>query len=104
MKSEARHAGLQPKGKAKLLTVIGLTNMHAICCITFMLYQIWSRHMGKRMWPLSQSFSYKLWLWIIVLYSAWLLLQQGISEPEFYGDLVYRFRQFVGKSNFSDQF
>ena len=27
-------------------------------------------------------------------------LQQGISEPEFYGDLVYRF----GKSNFSDQF
>ena len=29
------------------------------------------------------------------------LLQQGISEPEFYGDLVHR---FVGKSNFSEQF
>ena len=28
------------------------------------------------------------------------LLQQGISEPVFYGDLVYK----VGKSNFSDQF
>ena len=28
-----------------------------------------------------------------------ILLQQGISEPEFYGDLVY-----VGKSNFSEQF
>ena len=26
------------------------------------------------------------------------LLQQGISEPEFYGDLVYRFRKIVGKS------
>ena len=26
------------------------------------------------------------------------LLQQGISEPEFYGDLVYR---IVGKSNFA---
>ena len=25
------------------------------------------------------------------------LLQQGISEPEFYGDLVYRFRKNVGK-------
>ena len=25
------------------------------------------------------------------------LLQQGISEPEFYGDLVYRFRKIVGK-------
>ena len=32
------------------------------------------------------------------------LLQQSISEPEFYGDWVYRFRKFVGKSNFSEQF
>ena len=32
------------------------------------------------------------------------LLQQGMSEPEFYGDLVYRFRKIVGKSNFSEQF
>ena len=34
------------------------------------------------------------------------LPQQGtcISEPEFYGDLVYRFRNIVGKSNFSEQF
>ena len=32
------------------------------------------------------------------------LLQQGISEPEFYGDLVYRFRKKLGKSNFSEQF
>ena len=31
-------------------------------------------------------------------------LQQGISEPEFYGDLVYRIRKIVGKSNFSEQF
>ena len=31
------------------------------------------------------------------------LLQKGISEPEFYGDLVYRFRKIVGKSNFSEQ-
>ena len=32
------------------------------------------------------------------------LLQQGISEPEFYGDLVYRFREILEKSNFSEQF
>ena len=32
------------------------------------------------------------------------LLQQGISEPIFYGDLVYKFKQTVGKPNFSDQF
>ena len=32
------------------------------------------------------------------------ILQQGVSEPEFYGDLVYRIRKIVGKSNFSEQF
>ena len=32
------------------------------------------------------------------------LLQQGISEPEFYGDLVYRIRKIMGKSNFAEQF
>ena len=32
------------------------------------------------------------------------LLQQGISEPIFYGDLVYKFKRYVGKPNFSDQF
>ena len=32
------------------------------------------------------------------------LLQQGISEPIFYGDLVHKFKRIVGKPNFSDQF
>ena len=31
------------------------------------------------------------------------LLQQGISEPIFYGDLVYKFKRIVGKPNLSDQ-
>ena len=43
---------------------------------------------------------------LIVKYKIGLktFLQQGISEPIFYGDLVYKFKQIVGKSNFSDQF
>ena len=32
------------------------------------------------------------------------LLQQGISEPIFYRDLVYKFKRIIGKPNFSDQF
>ena len=32
------------------------------------------------------------------------LLHQGLSEPEFYGDLVYKFKKIVGRSDFSDQF
>ena len=43
---------------------------------------------------------------LIVKYNIGLktLLQQGISEPIFYGDLVYKFKRTVGKPNFSDQF
>ena len=32
------------------------------------------------------------------------LLHQGLSEPEFYGDLVYKFKKNVGRADFSDQF
>ena len=32
------------------------------------------------------------------------LLKQGISEPIFYGDLIYKFKQIVGKPYYSDQF
>ena len=43
---------------------------------------------------------------LIVIYNIGLktLLQQGISEPIFYGDLVYKFKRIVGKPNFNDQF
>ena len=43
---------------------------------------------------------------LIVKYNIGLktLLQQGISEPICYGDLVYKFKRIVGKSNFRDQF
>ena len=42
---------------------------------------------------------------LIVKYNIGLkaLLQQGKSEPIFYGDLVYKFKRIVGKLNFSDQ-
>ena len=31
------------------------------------------------------------------------LLKQDLSEPELYGDLVYKFRKIVGRHDFSDQ-
>ena len=31
-------------------------------------------------------------------------LKQGLSEPKFYVDLVYKFRRIVGRKDFSDQF
>ena len=33
-----------------------------------------------------------------------ILLRQGLSEPEFYGDLVYKLKKIVGSYNFSAQF
>ena len=32
------------------------------------------------------------------------ILHQGLSEPEFYGDLVYKFKKIRGITDFSDQF
>ena len=39
---------------------------------------------------------------LIIKYNIGLktLLQQGISEPIFYGDLIYKFNRIVGKPNF----
>ena len=63
---------------------------------------------GYRYFKLRKAFSkfYRRHCALLEKYSVSLktLLQQGISEPEFYGDLVYRFRKIVGKSNFSEQF
>ena len=63
---------------------------------------------GYRYFKLRKAFSkfYRRHSALLENYSASLktLLQQGLSEPEFYGDLVYRFRKIVGKSFFSEQF
>ena len=63
---------------------------------------------GYRYFKLHKAFSkfYRRHSALLEKYSVSLktLLQQGISEPELYGDLVYRFRKNVGKSNFSVQF
>ena len=32
------------------------------------------------------------------------LILQGLSEPEFYGDLVYKFRKIIGKNDFPYHF
>ena len=63
---------------------------------------------GYRYFKLRKAFSkfYRRHSALVEKYSVSLktLLQQGISEPEFYGDSVYRFRKIVEKPNFSGQF
>ena len=63
---------------------------------------------GYRYYKIRKAFSkfYYRHSELIVKYNIGLktLLQQGISEPIFYGDLVYKFKRIVGKPNFSDQF
>ena len=63
---------------------------------------------GYRYHKIRKAFSkfYHIHSELIVKYNIGLktLLQQGISEPIFYGDLVYKFKRIVGKPHFSDQF
>ena len=63
---------------------------------------------GYRYHKLRKTFSkfYRRYYELISKFSVRLktLLLQGLSEPEFYGDLVYKFKKLVGRSDFSDQF
>ena len=63
---------------------------------------------GNRCHKIRKAFSkfYYSHSELIVKYNIGLktLLQQGISGPKLYGDLVYKFKRIVGKPNFSDQF
>ena len=58
-----------------------------------------------------QLFSLKKWFYrryydLISKFQVGLksLLRQGLSEPDFYGDLVYKLKRIVGSDNFSAQF
>ena len=63
---------------------------------------------GHRYHKLRKTFSkfYRRYYDLISKFQVGLksLLRQGLSEPDFYGDLVYRMKKIVGSSNFSAQF
>ena len=63
---------------------------------------------GCRYHKLCKSFSkfYRRYYDLISKFQAGLksLLDQGLSEPEFYGDLVYKLKKIVGSNKFSAQF
>ena len=63
---------------------------------------------GYRYHKIRKAFS-KIYWWhfdIVSKYNVGLktLLLQGLSEPEFYGDLVYKFRKIIGKNDFPYHF
>ena len=72
-------------------------------CLTAKLLQ-----QGYRYYKLRKTFSkfYRRHYDLISKYNFGLkkLLSEGLSEPEFYGDLVYKFKKFIGRNDFSFQF
>ena len=63
---------------------------------------------GYRYNKLRKAFSklYRRHYELVSKFNVWLksLLHQGLSEPEFYCDLVYKFNRIRGMADFSDQF
>ena len=63
---------------------------------------------GYRYHKLRKAFSkfYRRHFELIEKYHVSLkkLMQQGICNPEFYGDLVYKFKKIIGNPNFSNLF
>ena len=72
-------------------------------CLTAKLLQ-----QGYRYHKLRKTFSkfYRRHYELISKYNVGLktLLSEGLSEPEFYGDLVYKFKKLIGSNAFSFQF
>ena len=63
---------------------------------------------GSRFNKICKAFSkfYRRHFEIVSKYNVGLktLLLQGLSEPEFYGDQVYKFRTIIGKNDFPYHF
>ena len=79
------------------------TSTLEIKCLTAKLLQ-----QGYRYHKLRKTFSkfYRRHYELISKYNVGLktLLSEGLSEPEFYGDLVYKFKKLKGINDFSFQF
>ena len=69
-------------------------------CLTDKLLQ-----QGYRYHKLRKNFSkfYRRHFELISKFNVGLktLLREGISEPDFYGDLVYKFKKLIGRNDFS---
>ena len=80
-----------------------LTLTLAINCLTQKLLK-----QGNQYHKLRKTFSkfYRRYYDLISKFEIGLksLLRQGLSEPEFYGELVFKLRKIVGFNNFSAQF
>ena len=99
----------------KLLLWLRLHKMHKNCRWRFWFWKIFEK-IGKIFTPagiqsfltLQQTFSkfYRRHYELVSKFNVGLktLLHQGLSEPEFYGDLVYKLKNNVGRVDFSDQF
>ena len=61
---------------------------------------------GYQYHKLRETFSNFIADLLISKFNVWLktLLREGLSEPEFYGDLVYKFKKLMGRNDFSFQF
>ena len=86
------------------LYVLQRTNFNAgNKCLTAKLLQ-----QGYRYHKLRKTFSkfYRRHYELIPKYNVGLktLLGEGLSEPEFYGALVYKFKKLIGRDDFSFQF
>ena len=77
-------------------------NTHNICLTTKLLNQGYRCHKLRKAFPKFYRRHNELVSKLNVWFNS--LLHQCLSEPEFYGDLVYKFKKIRGMTDFSDQF
>ena len=90
------------------LNLFGLLECLVMWLISMPVIKVKLLQQGYRYHKLRKTFSkfYRRHYELVSKFNVGLktLLHQGLSEPEFYGDLVYKFKKIVGRVDFSDQF
>ena len=87
---------------ARVCSHVEEVNAHNKCLTAKLLKQCYRYHKLRKVFSKFYRRHYEMFSKFYVGLKS--LLHQGLSEPEFYGDLVYKFKKIMGRTDFSDQF
>ena len=92
----------QPMGFARVCSHVEDLNARNKCLTAKLLKQDYRYHMLRKAFSSLYRQHYELIKKFNVGIKS--LLHQGLSEPEFYGDIVYKFKKIMGRIDLADQF
>ena len=88
------------------LNLFDLLEFLVMLVTVILVIRFWQQNVSDKDIDIINFISYRRHFDIVSKYNIGLktFLLQGLSEPEFYGNLVYKFRKIIGKNDFPYHF